>query len=168
MDAVFGFIVSNLPMLVCFLTGVVMLAVEAFMPGFGLPGICGVVLEVLAIALTWFSLGPVAALGMTLVIISIIAIVVSLSLRSITRGKLSRSNVILKDTESLEAGYRASEDMESFLGLEGETTTVLRPTGMAQFDGVKLNVVSGGEFIPMGQKVKVVSVAGSRIEVKPI
>ncbi len=168
MDAVISFIVTNLPMLACFLTGIVMLVVEAFMPGFGLPGICGVLLEVLAIAITWFSLGPIAALGMTLIIISLIAIVVSLSLRSVTRGRLSRSNMILKDTESLEAGYRASKDMESFLGLEGETTTVLRPTGMAQFDSVKLNVVSDGSFIPAGQKVKVVGVAGNRIEVKPI
>ena len=60
------------------------------------------------------------------------------------------------------------DTMEIFLGREGETTTVLRPTGMAEFDGVKLNVLSEGEFIPAGVKVRIVRVEGSRILVHKV
>jgi len=162
------FIAANLPILVCFLVGVALLVLEAFMPGFGLPGIAGVVLQVIAVALTWFNHGPVAALGMTLVILSIIAIAISVSLRSAANGKLSKSKLILKETESNEAGYRSTEDMEIFLGREGVTTTVLRPIGTAEFDDVRLNVVSEGEYIPAGQKVQIVRVEGSRILVRTV
>lgn len=158
----------NLPLIVCFVVGIVLLVLEAFVPGFGLPGISGIVLEVIAIVLAWVNHGPVAALGVTIIVLSLIAIAISVSLRSATNGRLSRSKLILKEKESNEAGYRSSEDMNVFLGKEGETTTVLRPTGMAEFDGVKLNVVSDGEFVPAGTKVRIALVEGNRIVVKSI
>ena len=162
------FIAANLPILICFLIGIGLMVLEAFMPGFGLPGISGIILEVVAVALTWMNHGPVAALGMTLIILSILAIAISMSLRSAANGKLSRSKLVLNDTESNEAGYRSTEDLEVFLGKEGVTTTVLRPTGMAEFDGVRLNVVSEGEFIQSGTRVQIVRVEGSRILVRTI
>ena len=76
--------------------------------------------------------------------------------------------MILKERESTEEGYRSSDDMESFLGLEGIATTVLRPTGMAEFDDVKLNVVSEGEYIQPGTRVRIVRVEGSRILVRSV
>ena len=162
------FIAANLPILICFLIGIGLMVLEAFMPGFGLPGISGIILEVVAVALTWMNHGPVAALGMTLIILSILAIAISMSLRSAANGKLSRSKMVLNDTESNEAGYRSTEDLDVFLGKEGVTTTVLRPTGMAEFDGVRLNVVSEGEFIQSGTRVQIVRVEGSRILVRTI
>ena len=161
-------IAVNLPLLVCFLVGIGLLVLEAFMPGFGLPGISGIVMEIVAIALTWVNHGPVAALGLTIIVLSLIAIAISMSLRSATTGRLSRSKIILKERENNEAGYRSAEDMQVFLGKEGETTTVCRPTGMAEFDGVKLNVVSDGEFLPAGTRVRIVQVEGSRIVVRVI
>lgn len=162
------FIAANLPILICFVVGLALIVLEAFMPGFGLPGIAGVILHVIAVVMTWFNHGPVAALGMTIIILSIIAIAISISLRSAANGKLSKSKIVLSETESNEAGYRSSEDMQVFLGKEGVTTTVLRPTGMAEFDDVKLNVVSEGEYIQSGMKVQVVRVEGSRILVRAI
>ena len=161
-------IAVNLPLLVCFLVGIGLLVLEAFMPGFGLPGISGIVMEIVAIALTWVNHGPVAALGLTIIVLSLIAIAISMSLRSATKGRLSRSKIILKERESNEAGYRSAEDMQVFLGKEGETTTACRPTGMAEFDGVKLNVVSEGEFLPAGTRIRIVQVEGSRIVVRVI
>lgn len=160
------FIAANLPVLICFVAGVGLLVLEAFMPGFGLPGISGIIMHVVAVALTWMNHGPLAALGMTLIILSIIAIAISVSLRSATKGKLSKSKLILHDRESDAAGYRATEDMEIFLGREGVTTTVLRPTGIAEFDGVRLNVVSEGEFVQAGVAVQIVRVDGGRILVR--
>ena len=161
-------IALNFPSVICFIIGVVLMVLEAFMPGFGVAGISGIVVEIIAVTLTWLSHGPVAALGMLLVILSVMAIAISMSLRSATNGRLSKSRIILRDTESNEAGYRSIEDMEVFLGREGKATTVLRPTGIAEFDGVRLNVVSEGEFIAMGTAVRVVRIEGSRILVRPI
>lgn len=167
MNNILTFIAANLPMLICFITGVVLIVMEAFMPGFGLPGLSGVALEIAALVLAWINLGPAATLGLLLIILSLLAIAVSLSLRSVAKGKLSQSAMVLKESESSDAGYRSNEDMESFVGLTGTATTVLRPTGNAEFDGVRLNVVSEGDFIPAGTAVKVIRVEGSKILVRP-
>ena len=164
----FEIILANLPILACFLLGLALLIVEVFMPGFGLPGISGIILEIACIALTYFSHGSMAALGVTLIILAVIAIAISLALRSANKGRLSKSAVILTETESTEEGYVAAKDMEVFLGKTGLTTTVLRPTGMAEFDGVRLNVQSDGEFIAMGETVRVDHVEGVRVVVRRV
>lgn len=164
----FEIILANLPILACFLLGLALLIVEVFMPGFGLPGISGIILEIACIALTYFSHGSMAALGVTLIILAVIAIAISLALRSANKGRLSKSAVILTETESAEEGYVAAKDMEVFLGKTGLTTTVLRPTGMAEFDGVRLNVQSDGEYIAMGETVRVDHVEGVRVVVRRV
>lgn len=159
-------ILANLPIVACFLLGLVLLIIEVFMPGFGLPGVTGIILELVCIALTYAGHGSMAALGITLIILAVIAIAISLALRSANKGRLSKSPVILSETESAEDGYIATRDMEVFLGKTGLTTTVLRPTGMAEFDGVKLNVQSDGEYIAKGESVRVDHVEGARVVVR--
>lgn len=161
-------IAANLPIIICFLIGVALLVAEVFMPGFGVAGISGIVLEVISIVLVYLKYGGLAALGLTIVILAVIGITISISLRSATKGRLSKSPIILNDRETTAEGYIATTDMDVFTGKEGETTTVLRPTGMAEFDGVRLNVVSEGEYIPKGTPVRVAYVEGVRVVVRPL
>ena len=156
-------ILTNLPILICFLLGLIFLIIEVFMPGFGLPGIAGVVLEVASIVLAFVKHGGLAALVITLLILAVVGISISIALR-----RLPQSSIILNDTESAAEGYVAVRDMEVFLGREGVTTTVLRPTGMAEFEGVKLNVQADGEFVPKGAAVRVERVEGARVVVRRI
>ena len=163
-----SFCADNLVIIICFLTGIGFLILEAFMPGFGAPGATGCVLEVIALVLTWQQHGSMAALGMLLIVLATLAIAISTSLRSLSKGKLGKSKLILNETESNEAGYRATEDLQVFIGREGTTSTVLRPTGIADFDGVRMNVSSEGDFINAGTKVRIISVEGQKIIVRTV
>lgn len=162
------FIAANLPIVICFIVGVALLVAEVFMPGFGIAGITGIVLEVISIVLVYLKYGGLAAMGLTIVILAVIGISISVSLRSATKGRLSKSPIILKDSETTAEGYIASADMDVFIGREGETITPLRPTGMADFDGIRLNVVSEGDYIPKGIPVRVQVTDGSRVVVRRI
>ena len=162
------FIAANLPIIICFVIGIGLLILEAFMPGFGAPGITGVILEVITLVLTWFEHGPVATLGMLLIVLLVLAIAISTSLRSITKGRLSKSSLVHSETESNEDGYRSIEDLAVFMDKEGIATSVLRPTGIADFDGVRLNVSSEGDYIPAGTKVRIIKVEGAKILVKAL
>ena len=107
--------------------------------------------------------------GVTLLVaLTVIAIALSVSLRSAAKGKISQSEMILRGTERPEDGYVANEDMKVFLGRTGTVITTLRPTGMAEFDGVRLNVMSSGEFIEAGTQVLIEKVDGSRILVRAL
>ena len=162
------FIAANLPIIICFVIGIGLLILEAFMPGFGAPGITGVILEVITLVLTWFEHGPVATLGMLLIVLLVLTIAISTSLRSITKGRLSKSSLVHSETESNEDGYRSIQDLAVFMDKEGTATSVLRPTGIADFEGVRLNVSSEGDFIPAGTKVRIVKVEGAKILVRAV
>ena len=162
------FIAANLPIIICFVIGIGLLILEAFMPGFGAPGITGVILEVITLVLTWFEHGPVATLGMLLIVLLVLTIAISTSLRSITKGRLSKSSLVHSETESNEDGYRSIQDLAVIMDKEGTATSVLRPTGIADFEGVRLNVSSEGDFIPAGTKVRIVKVEGAKILVRAL
>lgn len=162
------FLLANLPIVICVIAGLALLIVEVFMPGFGIPGISGIILLLISAVLLWIQAGPLAALGLVVVIVALVAISLSVTLKSAANGRLSKSPIILKDAERPEDGYVANSDMSVFVGREGETRTVLRPSGIADFDGVRLNVVSDGMFIKQGAKVRIDRVEGSRIVVTEV
>lgn len=162
------FVAANLPIIICFVIGIGLLILEAFMPGFGAPGITGLVLEVITLVMTWFEHGPVATLAMLLIVLLVLAIAISTSLRSITSGRLSKSSLINAETESNEEGYRSTQNLAVFMDKEGVASTVLRPTGIADFEGVRLNVSSEGDYIPAGTRVRIIKVEGAKILVKPL
>ena len=51
------------------------------------------------------------------------------------------------------------------IGREGAVESVLRPAGMARIDGRRVDVVSRGEMIESGARVRVVAVEGNRVVV---
>ena len=71
------FIMTNLPIIVCFVLGIGLLIMEALMPGFGIAGFSGIALEVVALVLTWQQHGTMATLGMLLIVLSVLAIAIS-------------------------------------------------------------------------------------------
>lgn len=88
-------------------------------------------------------------------------------LYSASKGRLNKSRLVLNDV-AVPADAAENNDLNYFIGKEGVTRTVLRPSGMGEFDGVKLNIVSDGEFIGNGAKIRVLAVEGNRILVKEI
>lgn len=148
-----------------FLVGILLLIIEMFTPGFGFSGGIGLVLLVVGILVTAST--PLEALVMFIILLALLGVVLTVILHSATRGRLSKT-LILKDSLTKEEGFIGTEDLEYFIGKEGIASTALRPSGTAEFDGVKLDVVSQGEFIPKDSKIKVIEVSGRRIVVKAI
>ena len=69
---------------------------------------------------------------------------------------------------TLESGSSFASDWAVFDGKEGESVTELRPAGAALVEGRRLDVVTSGEMIPRGARVRVVKVEGNRIVVRAI
>lgn len=151
--------------ILCFVVGFILVVVEMFHPGFGAPGITGGILLVLGVILSATSF--LEAFIMIIIILAILGVALTIVLQSVVKGRLPK-NLILQNTQKKEEGYTGTEDLKYFLEKEGTTLTVLRPSGLADFQGVKLDVVSEGDFISKDVKVKIVKVEGRRIVVKAI
>lgn len=164
MEAIMEFIVTNLPLILCLAVGVALLVLEVFMPGFGLCGISGLILLSVGIIMTWYNYGVVSGLAVTLISLAVAGISISVSIKSASSGKLSKSALVLNDVIEPEE----NEEMNALVGKEGEAITVLNPVGTAEFDGVRLSVVSEGSYLEKGTRVKVLLVEGNRIVVREI
>ncbi len=162
MEAVLEVIVTNLPLVLCLITGVALLVLEVFMPGFGFPGVSGLILLTAGIVITWNTYGAVAGLAVTLIALALAGIAISVSIKSAATGKLSKSALVLNQvTQPVD-----HEDSEALVGKEGVTVTVLNPVGIAEFDGVRLNVVSECTYMEKGARVQVQRVEGTKIIVR--
>lgn len=152
--------------LVLILVGMILVIIEMFVPGFGAPGILGSVCLIAGILIKADS--AIEGLLLTLVALTILGVVFVLVMRSATHGALSNTPLVLRTAATKDEGFSAAEDMQVFLNKEGETLTTLRPAGTAEFEGIRLDVVSEGDFIAKGVRVRVSEVEGRRIVVKPV
>ena len=151
----------NLIMIIGFVIGSGLIIVEAFIPGFGVAGICGVVLEIVALRCCWVLHGIVPALLALVGVLALIGVAVFLSYRSAMNGRLSKSHLVLKDTEKT-----AAEDKPDWIGMEGVAVTALRPTGQIEIDGKRLNAASTGDFVEKGSAVLVTGMEGDHCVIK--
>ena len=158
-------LIEYLPTIVMLLVGFVLVVVEMYIPGFGVPGITGILLLIGGVYFAHPS--PLGALIMVLVIVALLCIALSVCLHSAASGRLSKSRLVLHDVAT-HAETEKSSDLAYFVGREGVTRTVLRPAGTAEFEGVKLNVVSDGEYIASDSRVVVDRVEGNRIVVRKV
>ncbi len=152
-------ILENLPMALCVLLGMGLILVEVFLPGFGLPGISGIALVGVGTIMAAMHFGTLTAVALLLVIIAVLAV-----LSSAAKGDVAKSKLFLHQKEEL----REQQDMQVLVGHEGRTLSVLRPSGIGDFDGVRLNVVTEGEFIENGVAIRLARVEGGKIVVKAI
>jgi membrane-bound serine protease (ClpP class) len=164
--------------IILFLLGVILLVVEIFIiPGFGVAGISGIVLMVLALVLSrqefvfprvsweWdIFLRNLRNIGLGF-FGSLVAIVVLLRVFPRTPG-LKR--LILSTTQDSSAGYtvQSLESSSGLLGSRGVAVTALRPAGKAEFSGETLVVETDGEFIEPGSSVEIIETSGNRIVVR--
>ena len=151
----------NLIMIIGFVIGSGLIIVEAFIPGFGVAGICGVVLEIVALRCCWVLHGIVPALLALVGVLALIGLAVFLSYRSAMSGRLSKSHLVLKDTEKADA-----TDKPDWIGMEGVAVTALRPAGQIEIDGKRLNAASTGDFIEKGASVVVTGMEGDHCVIK--
>lgn len=149
--------------IILFIAGIILLTVEVFIPGFGLPGISGSV----AILASIFLASASVEVALRTILIALFGSIILLILifKYFTKSSLL-SKIILFDKEDKELGYVGTRDYGNFIGKRGTTLTPLRPAGSALIEGNRVDVVTEGNFIPVNTTIEVVKVEGTRIVVK--
>ena len=162
MDASTG----TLLMIICYVFGTGLIIMEAFMPGFGVAGIAGLILEIAAVILTNTYFGLTWSLIGTFLVLLFIGAAVFVSYRSAMKGRLSNSPIVLKDTEATAAA--AVPALSDWMDREGTAVTALRPAGFIDIGGTRLNASTSGEFLAKGTAVRVVGAEGDHLVIRKL
>ena len=80
------------------------------------------------------------------------------------------NRLVLSDEIKASEGYTSSsrDADDELMGKEGVTMSFLRPSGIAMFEGQRLNVITDGEFIEAQRPIKIVEARGSRVVVRAL
>ncbi|ABR49178.1 protein of unknown function DUF107 [Alkaliphilus metalliredigens QYMF] len=157
---------AGLGVIIIFMTGIALLSIEAFAPGFGFPGIGGLIAVITSIVLAANSVTS-AAVSLTIAfVLTIVAIV--FILKYAPRSK-HFDRIVLRTALTKEAGYTSfKQGSDALVGKEGVAISYLRPSGTVEVEGERLDVVSEGGFIESGSMIRVVQVEGRRIVVRKV
>jgi len=151
--------------IILFIVGVGLLVIEMFEPGFGFFGAFGIVSLIACIFVTADTVAQ--GLALTAIFFVMILIMLGIFLALVSKGKLP-GKLILKESETTDQGFIGTEDMAYLMGKTGVVVTICRPVGNADFDGVKLEVVTKGEFIEKGETIEVIEIESNRVVVRPV
>ncbi len=132
-------------------------------PGHGLPGIIGAVLLFCAVLFSFGTQFFIVAVETIATSVVLTAIGFSLLVRSIPQNAWA-NRLALAAVQGPE--YVTSADFSALRGRSGVAASYLRPAGIAQIDGRRVDVLTKGEFIAQGTPIRVARVEGSRIFVE--
>lgn len=144
------------------LTGMVLIGIDFYLPGFVLASI-GIVMMLVATGYCYntYGLGPAVVMFIVEGALGIGAGYVSIKLVPQTRlGK----QMFLQHTQE---GQRAQAPLaDDWIGKRGVAQTILRPSGMAVIEGKRVDVVAESGVIEPDSLIEVVAVNENRIVVR--
>lgn len=163
-----------------FLAGLLLLLLEIFViPGFGVPGISGIVCMIAAIfmgLLENYSLQPghintsvVFQATVTFIIAAALAAAAILFLTSRYAPKFVKSRTVLTHCQDIDKGYIGVDpSLYKLIGSTALTITDMRPAGKISIDGTVYDAVSTLGFIASGEKVAVVKYENTQLYITPL
>ena len=135
--------------------GVLLILAEVYLiPGFNVVGIMGALSMLAAVTIAFMEAGVWGG------------IIAMISATGVTGGTLwwmwksgAWDRFVLSSNLKTDAGLlaREGEHRSRYLGKQGVAVTPLRPTGVAEIDGERIEVITEGDFISAGSRIKVVA-----------
>ncbi len=154
------------------IVGLVLVVVEVLViPGFGIAGVAGIIALLAGVTMSMFGEGAsidVIGNALTRVAISLFMAIgfALVLLRAMTKTPFGKRLVLETDMDAHEGWESTPETDHQLLGVVGRTITQLRPAGLADLGGSRVDVVSDGELIDPGTEIIVTRVDGNRVVVR--
>ncbi len=156
------------------LLGVGLIIVEIFvLPGFGIAGFSGAVLLLFGlfaslvgnVGFNFPQLNDMRTELWTVVLTLLLAIAfIASTMRYVMKTPFFSKLILTKSTDKA-SGYTSYDSRDDLLGQEGVALTTLRISGTAKIGNRRVDVVSDGDYIDKGSRVKVVSTVAGQVVV---
>ncbi len=140
--------------------GYILLLIEIFVPG----GVIGVIGGGMVMFGCYRAFGLGLDWGLGLLAISIL--VTTILVKGFLRSRAAHGLVL--DGEEPKTWKAAEAGLAALVGKEGTTISKLRPAGLAEIDGERVDVVADGEFLAEGVTIRVAEVEGNRVVVEAV
>ena len=150
--------------------GVVFCIVEAFIPGFGIFGILGIVFEIAGVVVHSIISGSVLQVLILIILILLVTFAIFLLfIRSAKCGLLAKS-AIVENKSSIPNDYKekAENELKPLVGQQGTTLTECRPVGKIRIGNNTYEAQSKSSIIKKGEVIVVIAIEDARIMIDKI
>ncbi len=145
--------------------GLLLILLEVFVPSGGFIGICSIACLVLCL---WYAFSYSVALGVTLVIIDLVALplTAALAFSLWKRTPLGRRFFLRPPApEEIEVSH-SDHHLENLVGQVGRTLTPLRPCGHVEIHGQRVEALAEEGFVPAGASVRALRTRSGQLVVR--
>lgn len=139
--------------------GIALILLETVLPGM-IAGLIGFGCLVTGVALAYARFGPSTGNLVLLGVVTVLVVLAVLWVRFFPNSRMGQMFVSRRTVGNL--GVERPE----LLGQSGTAVSNLRPSGTAQINGKRVDVVTEGPMIERGAAVRVVAVEGLRVVVR--
>ncbi len=153
-------------MLLCI--SLVLLIVEAVLPGFGVCGISGIVAGIAAVVCeAVFTKSVFYVFFLILIVLVIFTLMFVIFSYALRRGPLKKTPLV-ESKSALPENYGKNEEFEKLIGKNGEVISACKPVGKAVIEGKQYTVSAKNGTINEGEKIRVCEIKNNTIKVELI
>lgn len=147
-----------------FVTAVLILA-EIFIPSGGLISICAMACLIGGVTIFFNRSIAVGMAGVGVAVVMIPSVVI-FAYKIFPKTRFGKSVTLTPSERKIGDAIPDSPELKEMVGVEGVVVTPLRPVGMCEFEGHRVECVAESGYVENEKKVKVIHVEGSQLTVR--
>jgi len=149
-----------------FISAVLIIA-EVFVPSGGLISICSLAC-LLGGLMIFFKHSSTAGWVGIIVALVMIPVVLVMAYKIFPKTRFGKSVTLTPPERQKGDAIPDTPELQELLGSTGEVLTPLRPVGMCDISGQRIECVAEGGYVDTGSKVEVIHVEGTQLTVRVI
>ncbi len=144
-----------------------LLVAEVFVPSGGLISICAMTCLIVGIVI-FFKHSVVAGWIGVFIAIVMIPTVLVIAYKLFPKTKFGKGVILNPPERQAGDAIPDTDKLKGLLGKEGLVLTTLRPVGMCDFSGLRVECVSESGYVNKGEIVKVIDIKGTQLTVRVV
>jgi membrane-bound ClpP family serine protease len=145
----------------------VLILAEVFIPSGGVLGVAAFISLICGLLL-FFRHSPVAGLVGIVVAVSMVPALLVLAYTLLPRTRFGRRVLLVPPERQRGDAIADTPELGRLLGRTGRVLTTMRPVGMCEFDGRRVECVAESGYVPKDKKVEVIHVEGTQVTVRVV
>lgn len=145
----------------------VLIVAEVFVPSGGVISICAFACLVAGVAIFFKHSSVTGWVGVGIAVVMIPSILI-FAYRIFPKTRFGKSVTLNPSERDQGDAIPDTPELKRMLGAAGVVLTPLRPVGMCDFSGQRVECVAESGYVDKGQKVRVIGVESTKVTVRPM
>ena len=142
-----------------------LIVAEVFIPSGGVLGVCATVALISGVLL-FFQHSTVAGLIGVVVAVFMVPSLLVLAYRLLPRTRFGRRVLLAPPVRQRGEAITDASQLSKLVGRTGRVLTTMRPVGMCDFDGQRIECVAESGYVQKDTQVKAIRVDGTQVTVR--